>query len=101
MLGVAITAAASLRRILTVPSGLLALLAGALAGLLVLGLPEGAGLPVLCLAGLTRNSTDFDYLAPHLPDIRLIRLDYRGRGQSDWADPALRPPRRWRRAVRG
>lgn len=49
---------------------------------------QGAGLPVLCLAGLTRNSTDFDYLAPLLPDIRLIRLDYRGRGQSDWADPA-------------
>ena len=50
---------------------------------------EGFGLPVLCLAGLTRSSTDFDYVAPHLPGIRLIRMDYRGRGQSDWAqDPA-------------
>ncbi|MCG6902742.1 MAG: alpha/beta hydrolase [Rhodobacter sp.] len=49
---------------------------------------EGAGLPVLCLAGLTRNSSDFDYVAPHLGDVRLIRLDYRGRGASDWADPA-------------
>lgn len=48
---------------------------------------EGEGLPVLCLAGLTRNGTDFDYLAPHLSGIRLIRLDYRGRGASDWADP--------------
>jgi pimeloyl-ACP methyl ester carboxylesterase len=48
---------------------------------------EGTGLPVLCLAGLTRNGHDFDYLAPHLRDVRLIRLDYRGRGASDWADP--------------
>ncbi|MDO9525540.1 MAG: alpha/beta hydrolase, partial [Gemmobacter sp.] len=45
---------------------------------------EGAGLPVLCLAGLTRNGSDFDYLAPHLADVRLIRMDYRGRGGSDW-----------------
>ena len=48
---------------------------------------EGAGLPVLCLAGLTRNSADFDHVTPHLPGIRLIKLDYRGRGLSDWADP--------------
>ena len=47
----------------------------------------GSGLPVLALAGLTRNGRDFDHVAPHL-DCRLIRLDYRGRGQSDWADPA-------------
>lgn len=44
---------------------------------------EGTGLPVLCLAGLTRNMGDFDYVAPHLGDVRLIRMDYRGRGQSD------------------
>lgn len=49
---------------------------------------EGAGLPVLCLSGLTRNGSDFDYVAPHLADTRMIRLDYRGRGGSDWADPA-------------
>jgi len=49
---------------------------------------EGAGLPVLCLAGLTRDGRDFDFVAPHLRDVRLIRLDYRGRGQSDWADHA-------------
>ena len=47
---------------------------------------EGAGLPVLALSGLTRNGTDFDYVAPHLNGVRLIRLDYRGRGQSDWAE---------------
>lgn len=45
---------------------------------------EGQGLPVLCLAGLTRNMADFDYVAPHLQNIRLIRMDYRGRGQSGW-----------------
>lgn len=53
---------------------------------------DGAGLPVLCLAGLTRNGHDFDYVAPHLGDVRLIRLDYRGRGGSDWADPATYTP---------
>jgi len=42
------------------------------------------GQPLLCLAGLTRSSTDFDYLAPHLPGVRMICMDYRGRGQSDW-----------------
>ena len=47
---------------------------------------EGQGLPVLALAGLTRNGSDFDYVAPHLKGVRLIRLDYRGRGNSDWAD---------------
>ena len=45
---------------------------------------EGEGLPVLCLAGLTRNMADFDYVAPHLSGVRLIRMDYRGRGQSDF-----------------
>ncbi|WP_371168311.1 alpha/beta fold hydrolase [Aliiroseovarius sp. 2305UL8-7] len=45
---------------------------------------EGEGLPILALAGLTRNSDDFSFVAPHLSRIRLIRMDYRGRGQSDW-----------------
>ena len=49
---------------------------------------EGTGTPVLALSGLTRNGSDFDYVAPHLLGIRLIRLDYRGRGKSQWADPA-------------
>lgn len=48
---------------------------------------EGQGTPVLCLAGLTRNSRDFDFLARAIgDDVRLIRLDYRGRGASDF-DP--------------
>lgn len=50
-------------------------------------LDEGEGLPVIALAGLTRNAQDFDHIAPHLDDVRLIRPDYRGRGLSDWADP--------------
>lgn len=54
---------------------------------------EGTGLPLLCLAGLTRDHRDFDFVAPHLdgpgfPALRVIRLDYRGRGHSDWADPS-------------
>ena len=47
----------------------------------------GDGIPVLCLAGLTRNSADFDDFASVCGDnIRLIRMDYRGRGRSDY-DP--------------
>lgn len=45
---------------------------------------SGAGRPLLCLAGLTRTGRDFDYVAAHLPGIRLICMDYRGRGDSAW-----------------
>ncbi|MEX0328370.1 MAG: alpha/beta fold hydrolase [Ruegeria sp.] len=44
----------------------------------------GSGAALLCLAGLTRNSKDFSYFAPHATDLRLIKMDYRGRGQSDY-----------------
>lgn len=47
----------------------------------------GDGIPLLCLAGLTRDERDFDFVAPHLEGVRLIRMDYRGRGKSDWGDP--------------
>lgn len=48
----------------------------------------GAGLPMLCLSGLSRDGRDFEYVMPHLTGCRVIRLDYRGRGKSDWApDP--------------
>lgn len=47
---------------------------------------EGQGIPILCLAGLTRDHRDFDFVAPHLADHRVIMMDYRGRGQSDWAE---------------
>lgn len=50
---------------------------------------DGIGLPLLALAGLTRGSRDFDYLARYLPQgVRLIRLDSRGRGKSAWTGPA-------------
>ncbi|AEI92531.1 alpha/beta fold hydrolase [Roseobacter litoralis] len=45
---------------------------------------DGDGLPILCLSGLTRTSKDFSYVTPHLSGTRLIKLDYRGRGNSDW-----------------
>lgn len=50
---------------------------------------EGEGLPILCLSGLTRNVRDFDHVAPQLlAGHRMIRMDYRGRGRSDYApDP--------------
>lgn len=53
----------------------------------------GEGLPILCLAGLTRTGEDFDYAMPHLAGNRVIRLDYRGRGRSefdtDWHNYSL------------
>jgi pimeloyl-ACP methyl ester carboxylesterase len=49
---------------------------------------EGSGMPLIALAGLTRNSSDFAYLAPHLDGFRLIRPDYRGRGGSGWSGAA-------------
>jgi pimeloyl-ACP methyl ester carboxylesterase len=44
--------------------------------------------PVICLAGLTRNSRDFHVIAGILAAAgrRVVTLDYRGRGLSDW-DP--------------
>ena len=55
-------------------------------GLSIFYTDEGAGLPILCLAGLTRTTADFEYVTPHLTGNRLIKMDYRGRGQSDF-DP--------------
>lgn len=49
---------------------------------------EGSGTPLLCLAGLTRAGSDFRHLVPHLPPLRLIRMDYRGRGASGWSGAA-------------
>jgi pimeloyl-ACP methyl ester carboxylesterase len=47
-----------------------------------------ANLPVICLHGLTRNSRDFETLAPHVAagGRRVLAIDVRGRGRSDW-DP--------------
>ena len=47
---------------------------------------NGEGQPLLCLAGLTRCSRDFSFLAPHVADLRMIAMEYRGRGRSDY-DP--------------
>lgn len=50
---------------------------------------QGEGPALLCLSGLTRNASDFDYMLPHLPPgWRVIRMDYRGRGASDWTGAA-------------
>lgn len=41
--------------------------------------------PLVCLAGFTRNSKDFHDLAGRLcADRRVVSLDYRGRGRSDY-----------------
>jgi pimeloyl-ACP methyl ester carboxylesterase len=45
------------------------------------------GMPVVCLSGLARTTADFDALAPALAEggaRRVIALDYRGRGQSEY-----------------
>lgn len=57
--------------------------------------PVGAtAAPVLCLPGLTRNARDFEAVAAALSDSRrVICVDLRGRGQSDYAkDPATYVP---------
>lgn len=54
-------------------------------GLSLFSTDSGHGPPLLCLSGLTRNLDDFDFVSPHLSMFRLIKLDYRGRGRSDWA----------------
>lgn len=48
-------------------------------------------LPVLCLHGLTRNSRDFELLAPHIAaqGHRVLALDMRGRGNSDYAPDSM------------
>lgn len=47
---------------------------------------QGQGVPLLCLAGLTRNMDDFEPVVAHFADrARIIRLDSRGRGGSDHA----------------
>jgi pimeloyl-ACP methyl ester carboxylesterase len=53
-------------------------------------LPE-TGLPVICLHGLTRNSRDFEVIAPRIAALgrRVIAPDMRGRGKSaNDPDPA-------------
>lgn len=48
---------------------------------------NGQGTPVICMHGLSRNSADFEHIAAHLSEThRVISVDQRGRGRSDW-DP--------------
>jgi esterase len=43
---------------------------------------------VICLHGLSGNAHNFDALAPHLTDrYRVVALDIRGRGDSEWGSP--------------
>jgi pimeloyl-ACP methyl ester carboxylesterase len=55
---------------------------------------NGDATPILCLAGLTRTSRDFEPLAQWLAGTRrLIMMDYRGRGRSAYAaDPTTYRP---------
>jgi len=47
---------------------------------------SGREIPVLCLPGLSRNTRDFNEIARYLQSRghRVIALDYRGRGDSEW-----------------
>ena len=51
------------------------------------GLETAKKIPLLCLSGLTRNSSDFHELASKFGEERfVIALDYRGRGHSDYSN---------------
>jgi pimeloyl-ACP methyl ester carboxylesterase len=53
------------------------------------GPTDASATPLLCLAGLTRNSLDFEPLAESLAEARrIIALDYRGRARSQYAPDA-------------
>ncbi len=54
---------------------------------------QGEGVPLLCLPGLTRNMDDFEPVLDHYRTrARVIRMDFRGRGASDYADHATYTP---------
>lgn len=62
-----------------------------------------ARLPVICLHGLTRNSSDFEDVAPFIAALgrRVIVPDVRGRGLSQWdANPNNYVPRTYARDVK-
>lgn len=57
---------------------------------------DGGRLPVICIPGLTRNSRDFEDVAPGLAALgrRVLAVDLRGRGRSERsADPKSYAPR--------
>ncbi|MFM8745285.1 MAG: alpha/beta fold hydrolase [Aestuariivirga sp.] len=56
--------------------------------------PPGSPLtPAICLPGFSRNSRDFETLAPRLAETRrVVTIDFRGRGRSGRADPATYRP---------
>lgn len=67
-------------------------------------LGEVAGLPVVCLHGFTRNSRDFEELAPLIAETgrRVVAIDMRGRGRSDRdSRPANYQPKVYGRDVLG
>ena len=46
--------------------------------------------PIFCLPGLTRNARDFEQLAPHLAQHRLVyAINLRGRGESGYVKDAM------------
>ena len=62
----------------------------ALAGRDYGGRAAPVGPPLLCVPGLSRNSRDFEPVARHFADrgVRVVTVDLRGRGASDWDDDA-------------
>ena len=46
------------------------------------------GLPIVLLHGITRSSASWEGVAGHIADRRLVAIDARGHGASDWDDAA-------------
>lgn len=59
--------------------------------------------PILCLHGLTRNARDFEEVAPAIAGLghRVLAVDMRGRGRSDWDPRARYTPAVYAADVRG
>ena len=43
---------------------------------------DAAAPPILVLHGITQSTATWGWLVPHLPDHRVVRLDFRGHGRS-------------------